>query len=117
VLSPAELRRTHVVKSAVRWNRRRLAIALQRELPKWQMRDDHWFLSILATDPRFQGRGVASALMDPVLADADNNGTPVFLRTQREANLAFYRRFGFDVTDTIALERSPTVWTMTRQPR
>lgn len=101
---------------AVAVNRRR-ATALLRELPRRQLPVDHWFLSILATDPRMQGQGVGSALLEPVLARADDSSTPVLLRTQRETNLAYYARFGFEVTEVIDLPDSPNVWTLTRLPR
>lgn len=101
---------------AVASNRRR-AVALLRELPRRQLPVDHWFLSTLATDPGMQGRGVGSALLEPVLARADDSSAPVFLRTQREANLAYYARIGFAVTEVIDLPESPKVWTLTRLPR
>ena len=100
-----------------RASNRRAAITLLREVERHEPAADQVFLSILACDPRLQGRGVASRLLASVLDRADQRAAPVFLRTQRESNLAFYTRFGFSVTDLIDLPESPLVWTMTRQPR
>lgn len=97
--------------------RRRQAMALLAEMPKHHLHDEHWYLALLAADPRMQGKGVGTALLTPVLAQADAEGLPVYLETQKETNLAYYRRFGFELSSTIEVPDTPTVWTMTRAAR
>ena len=80
-------------------------------------REPHMYLSVLGTDPPAQGRGVASALLAPVLRQCDEDGVPAFLETGRERNVAFYARHGFRVTDELDLTRGPRVWLMWRDPR
>jgi GNAT superfamily N-acetyltransferase len=80
-------------------------------------REPHWYLAILGTEPRSQGRGVGSALIQPVLDDCDRNGVPAFLESSKEANIAFYARHGFRVTGELTLPDGPTVWPMWRDPR
>jgi ribosomal protein S18 acetylase RimI-like enzyme len=80
-------------------------------------REPHWYLAILGTEPRHQGRGVASALLRPVLEDCDRNEVPAFLESSKETNIAFYARHGFRVTDELTLPQGPKIWSMWRDPR
>ena len=104
----------HAGPTLIRSPERSRAIRLMNEMPQRHLTDPHWYLETLATDPRFQGRGVGRALLAPILQRCDDEGYPVYLETQKESNLAYYARSGFAVTDVIALEKTPRVWTMTR---
>ena len=79
--------------------------------------EPHWYLAFLGTEPRSQGRGVASALMRPVLEDCDRNGVGAYLESSKEGNLDFYARHGFRVTGELTLPEGPTIWPMWRDPR
>jgi GNAT superfamily N-acetyltransferase len=76
----------------------------------------HWYLQTLSITPTAQGRGAGTALIQPGLERADAEGMPVYLETQRESNIPFYRRFGFELTGDIGLEDSPRLWLMWRAP-
>lgn len=80
-------------------------------------KEPHWYLATLGTDPPRQGSGVGSALLGPVLARCDREGTRAYLESSKERNLSFYRRHGFEVTGEFTVAGSPTVWTMWRDPR
>ena len=76
-------------------------------------REPHWYLSTLGVEPDAQGRGLGSALLARWLAEVDADGLPAWLETDREANLGFYRRSGFEVerrTEALAIP----VWCMRR---
>lgn len=78
----------------------------------------HWYLSGIATDPGFQRRGIATALMAPVLERCDREGVGAFLITQTQANVPFYAKRGFSVTASSDLGRGgPHLWLMWREPR
>ena len=62
--------------------------------------EPHWYLQGLGTDPPFQGQGRGSAVMRPVLARADAEGTPAYLECTKASNVAFYERHGFVVEET-----------------
>ena len=79
-------------------------------------REPHWYLAILGTEPEAQGRGVGSALLQPVLDDCDRNEVPAYLESSKERNVAFYARHGFRVTQELALPEGPPVWAMWRDP-
>ena len=79
---------------------------------------DHYYLAVLGTDPEHQGRGFGSALMQPVLERADADGVGAYLESSKEANLAFYRRHGFEVVCEHAFHPGgPSVWPMWREPQ
>lgn len=79
--------------------------------------EPHAYLSVLGTDPAAQGRGIGSALLEPVLRTCDEDGVAAYLESSKERNLDYYARHGFRVLDEIDLPRGPRVWLMWRDPR
>jgi ribosomal protein S18 acetylase RimI-like enzyme len=76
----------------------------------------HWYLSLLGTDPACRGRGLGSAVLQPVLRRCDADGVGVYLESSKERNLGFYGRLGFRVTGELELPRGPKLWPMWREP-
>jgi len=92
----------------------RYTFAMEKARPK----DEHWYLSLLAVDPMAWRQGIGSALLEPSLASIDDDGLPCYLETQKEANLAYYRRFGFEETERLTIRGGgPVLFTMTRPVR
>jgi GNAT superfamily N-acetyltransferase len=88
------------------------------EVERVHPKEPHWYLAVLGTEPAWQGKGVGSALLAPVLQRCDREGRPAYLESSKESNLAFYARHGFEVTGTIdLLGGGPRVWPMWREPR
>jgi ribosomal protein S18 acetylase RimI-like enzyme len=77
----------------------------------------HYYLAVLGTDPRHQGRGLGSMLMGPVLEQCDRDGVGAYLESSKERNIDFYARHGFRVLEPVRLLRGPTMWKMWRDPR
>ena len=82
-----------------------------------RMAEPHWYLVLLACDPGWQRQGHGSALLAPVLQRADEEGIPAYLETQKEENLPWYRRHGFEVMQEITARGCPRMWAMRRDPR
>ena len=86
------------------------------EMHKELMPGRHWYLLALGVAPEAQGRGIGRRLIAPILARSDEDSFPCYLETQTEANIAFYRKSGFDVIDK---RREPVcelpVWFMRRE--
>src|SRR5262249_62046769 len=59
--------------------------------------EPHWYLATLGVQPGFQGGGRGSALLERWLEAVAADALPAWLETDREANLGFYRRVGFEV--------------------
>ena len=89
----------------------------ERLLARHHPREPHWYLETLSVSPPAQRRGIGTALIEPGLARADADGVGCYLETQRESNIPYYRRFGFELTDEISLEDSPPLWLMWRAAR
>lgn len=78
----------------------------------------HWYLWLLGVAPDRQGHGYGSALLQPILARADEAGLPCYLETQTERNVTFYQRRGFEVAETGPLPGVHLpVWHMVRSPQ
>jgi GNAT superfamily N-acetyltransferase len=55
----------------------------------------HRYLSLLATDPVYRGRGIGQALLAADLARWDRDGVPAYLESTNPANDHRYERAGF----------------------
>jgi GNAT superfamily N-acetyltransferase len=88
--------------------------ALERASP-----EPVWYLGVLGVDPTWQGQGLGSRLMQPILDRADSEGLAVTLETGQPRNLPLYARHGFEVTDELppVAPGAPVVWTMKRAAR
>jgi ribosomal protein S18 acetylase RimI-like enzyme len=109
--TPAMLKVARVAPGAFR-GFMRLGANSERHHP----RDRHWNLETMGIAPAAQGQGVGSQLIRPGLSRADGQRLPCYLTTAREANLGFYRRFGFEVeAEGLPLvPDGPTHWGMRR---
>jgi len=95
---------------------RRLALRLFDQIERRHPAEPHWYLALLGVDPKWQGRGLGGALLEPVLHRCDEAGRPAYLETQKPENVAFYRRFGFEVLEEVRIEGAPPVWLLWRDP-
>jgi len=77
----------------------------------------HWYLSLLGTDPAQRGRGLGSAMLQPVLARCDETGVGAYLESSKQRNIGFYERHGFRALQALRLPAGPTLWPMWREPR
>jgi GNAT superfamily N-acetyltransferase len=87
-------------------------------IDKVHPRERLWYLELLAVDPSVQRRGIGAALQEHLYQEADADQLPSYLETQKEENLAYYRRFGYElVSELRPVRRGPPLWTMRRAPR
>ena len=93
------------------------ALSLLSKVEKVHPTDPHWYLGILGTAPEYQGQGVGSALMAPVLEKCDTEGIPAYLESSKESNIPFYERHGFRVKGEVNVKNGPTLWPMWRDPQ
>ena len=82
-----------------------------------QPKHPHFYLSLLAVDPPFQGQGLGSGLLQKLLSQSDQKNVPVYLEATSERSFSFYQRHGFQLSETIQFPyRGPTLWLMNREP-
>jgi GNAT superfamily N-acetyltransferase len=80
-------------------------------------RDPHYYLAFIGVDPEWQGRGLGSAVLAPVLERCDDERMPAFLEASTPRNRALYERHGFAVTEEFSLGGgAPPQWRMWRTP-
>ena len=105
------------VASAVRVAHPVNGLRLLERVERLHPHEPHWYLALLTVDPEVQGRGLGGRLIQPGLDRADEDGLPAYLETQKESNVSWYARHGFELTRTIEITGVPPVWCLTRQPR
>ncbi len=101
------------------WSARSAMSRLRRVgdvVTKAHIREPHWYLAAIGTEPSYQERGIGSALLDPVLLRCDESKLPAYLESSNEANIPFYQRHGFKVIEELKVPDGPCLWAMLRQP-
>lgn len=100
---------------------RRLPLALRARLrleARHPSKPPSYYLAAIGVEPAAQGRGLGSALMEPMLATIDAEGAGAYLEASTPRSRGLYERHGFVETGEIRLPRGgPPVWTMWRDPR
>jgi GNAT superfamily N-acetyltransferase len=80
-------------------------------------REPHYYLPFVGVDPGWQGRGLGSAVLAPMLERCDAEGMPAFLEASTPRNRALYERHGFSATEEFRLgSGAPPQWRMWREP-
>jgi GNAT superfamily N-acetyltransferase len=93
---------------------RQIQEIMKREHPE----EPHWYLAAIGSDPTVRGKGFGQVLMRSRLDRVDAEHAPAYLESTKHQNIAYYQRFGFEVTGEIVLpEGGPTMWPMWRAPR
>jgi len=78
----------------------------------------HYYLDAVGVVPGRRRRGVASALLAPVLGGCDRDRVPAYLENSDPANAAFYGALGFVEVERLRMpEGAPVIVGMWREPR
>ena len=86
------------------------------------MLDEHhplepcWYLPFMGVDSAHQGRGIGSALLTVVLAQADRDAQPAYLEASSPENQRLYERHGFQTIGELTVSGSPPIYPMWREP-
>jgi ribosomal protein S18 acetylase RimI-like enzyme len=80
--------------------------------------DKHWYLFLIGVDPKYQGRGYASHLLNGMLSEIDKEGLPCYLETEVKGNVPIYEHFNFHVIDEFTVPNTDVnLMAMLRQPK
>lgn len=75
----------------------------------------HWYLALMFVDPKCQGQGVGSTLLEPILSKASAEKLPCYLVTFTEQAVKFYQKNGFEVIRRDrATKDAPLFWNLKR---
>jgi GNAT superfamily N-acetyltransferase len=79
--------------------------------------DTHFYLPVIGVAPEWQGKGIGTALLQPVLEHCDREGIPAYLEASSPRNRACYERNGFVVKEEVRMAGdAPPWWPMWRDP-
>ncbi len=59
-----------------------------------------WFIGV---NPQLQGKGIGSAFIQEVINECEGKNRPIYLETSTERNLPFYKKFGFEIFQSLHL--------------
>jgi GNAT superfamily N-acetyltransferase len=80
--------------------------------------EPHWWLAHLGVRPTSRRRGLAAAVLAPVLVRCDSEGVQAAAAVVSWANVRFLRGFGFEVTlETRTTDDELPLWVLVRQPQ
>ena len=92
-------------------------LAIGDEPHRRDVRPDHWWVMVLGVAPEAQGKGLARALLEPVMHRADAAGQQCYLETANPANITFYERMGFQrITELVHPQSGLRLYTFGHDP-
>ena len=78
--------------------------------------DRHYYLPLVGVEPNWQGRGIGTALLQPMLERCDREGVAAYLEATTPRNRTCYERVGFEVVEEFSFPKGPPLWPMRREP-
>jgi GNAT superfamily N-acetyltransferase len=112
-----QLRMTPGFVSSVGWRALPRALRGFNLMESKHPHDRHYYLPIVGVEPSWQGMGLGTALLQPVLERCDREGAAAYLEATSPRNRSCYERAGFEVIDEFSFPRGPQMWPMRREPR
>lgn len=111
----------YALPTKIRWNRLGRCLTLLSAVEHAHQQDmgdcPHWYLGLMVVNPKSQGRGVGSRLLQPILQRASSEGLTCYLTTCTEQAVRFYQKNGFEIVQVQKIAPdAPPFWTMKRNP-
>jgi GNAT superfamily N-acetyltransferase len=91
--------------------------AVVKSMAEHHPSEPHWYLPLIAADPRWVGQGLGGLLMKHSLRRCDEEGIPAYLESSNPRNISLYERFGFNLIGKIQCGSSPVLTPMLRLPK
>jgi len=92
---------------------------LLSQFGNWSTHDPaerHWHLGPVGIERELQGQGIGSLLLREFARAVDDDKATAWLETDKEVNVTFYRKHGFDVVAQDTVNGVPN-WFMKREPK
>ena len=78
----------------------------------------HWYLSVIAIAPLFQGSGFSHILLNSMFIQIDKQNLPIFLDTNNKENIPFYKKYGFKILEKYEIPNTDLInWAMIRDKK
>ncbi len=90
--------------------------AVQTTMQESKPEQPYWYLAMLGSHPASRGSGAAQQLVRTVMSTCDRDGVAAYLESSHPDNIAYYRRFGFELQGELQIPDGPMLWPMRRAP-
>jgi GNAT superfamily N-acetyltransferase len=90
--------------------------AIMKGMAEHHPLEPHWYLPLIAADPKWIGQGLGSLLMKHALRRCDEEGIAAYLESSNPRNISLYERHGFKIVGRIQSGSSPVMTPMLRPP-
>ncbi|WP_213286321.1 N-acetyltransferase [Bradyrhizobium sp. sGM-13] len=88
--------------------------AIMKGMAEHHPHEPHWYLPLIAADPKWIGQGLGALLMKHALRRCDEEGIAAYLESSNPRNISLYERHGFKIVGRIQSGSSPIVTPMLR---
>jgi GNAT superfamily N-acetyltransferase len=92
------------------------ALGVLMGMERRHLRRPHYYLPYIGVVPAAQGRGLGTALLEPMLDCCDREGIPAYLEASNARCARLYQRLGFGTIEEISPLGAPPLQLMTRDP-
>ncbi len=114
---PERFERMAFLEKKFQGDRHEASLAAEAHIEPLKPKHPAYYLATLGTRPSHQGQGIASAVLEPVLARVRAENASAWLDTSKPANVRFYTKRGFTVTQhTFIPGGGPETWIMELKP-
>ena len=114
-VSPDEDGLGQVLENWVSASSQEQVFAVMEQVGAGHPEERHWYLPAMGVDPRYQGEGKGSALLNRSLRSCDQTCRRAYLESTNPLNIPFYQRRGFEVIGSIQIDGSPVLTRMLRE--
>lgn len=92
----------------------RVGQVLNREsmIKSFHPKEQFIYLWYIGVSPELQNKGSGSQLLKEIITDSEKQGKPIYLETSVNRNLAWYKKYGFEIFQTLNL--SYTIYMLRR---
>lgn len=75
----------------------------ESKIKKIQPKEQMYYLWFIGVDPKYQGSGIGTQLMQEVIEDSRKQQRPIYLETSTLKNLPWYNNFRFEIYNELQL--------------
>ncbi len=75
----------------------------ESDIKKHHPKEPFAYLWFLGVDPGMQGNGIGSEFLTEIIKECEKKKRSIYLETSMENNIPFYRKFGFEIFESLRL--------------
>jgi ribosomal protein S18 acetylase RimI-like enzyme len=105
-----------IADSMVEKKQAEVATVFERTV-RYRPAEPHWYLSLIGVEAFHRNKGCGAALLQSGLRRCDREHLPAYLWSSNPLNISLYERHGFEISGTIQVCSSPSIFPMLRCAR